>query len=102
MEGKEKTLRWVAEQTACICIHPYVFPCTVVAKSINESVYKVRKWMKELENDGYVKKDYEGGYDEYSGVIYCIHGYSLTEKGKETEYYKDKYKKELQWWTSRL
>lgn len=100
--AKEDALKWIAEQTAAISNHPYVFSCTWIAKSIGESVHKVRKYMKELEKEGYVKKDHEGGYSEYTGNIYCIHGYSLTEKGAETEYYKDKEKAEMEYWISTL
>ena len=96
--AKEEALKWIAEQTAAICNHPYVFSCTWIAKGINESVYKVRKYMKELEKEGYVKKSHEGGYDDWSGRIYCIHGYALTKKGSETDYYKEKHQTEVEYW----
>lgn len=98
--AKEDALKWVAEQTAAICNHPNVFPCTQIAKELNESLYKVRKYMKELESEGYVKKSYEGGYDDWTDRIYCIHGYSLTEKGADTEYYKDRYDIDVEYWNS--
>ena len=100
--AKEDALKWIAEQSAAICNHPYVFPCTWIAKDIGESVYKVRKYMKELEAEGYVKKDHEGGVDDWSATIYCIHGYSLTKKGTETQYYKDKYEEDKAWWAKHI
>ena len=100
--AKEDALKWICEQSAAICNHPYTFPCTWIAEDIGESVYKVRKYMKELEAEGYVKKNHEGGYDEYNGWIYCLHGYSLTAKGTETQYYKDKYERDKEWWAKHI
>ena len=78
---KDDALKWICERSASISDHPDVFSCTWIAKGIHESVYKVRKYMKELEADGYVRKDHEGGIDDWTNEIYYIHGYSLTEKG---------------------
>ena len=94
---KDDALKWICERSASISDHPDVFSCTWIAKGIHESVYKVRKYMKELEADGYVRKDHEGGVDECTCEIYCIHGYSLTKKGYEHKYYKDAMKKEVEW-----
>ena len=99
---KDDALKWICEHTAFISNHPYVFSCTWVAEEINESVYKVRKYMKELEAEGYVRKDHEGGIDSWTNDMYCIHGYSLTNKGFEHKYYKDAYKKEVEWWENNL
>ena len=98
VEIKDKVLKCICEHDALIDNHPEVFPCTWISKYINESVYKVRKCMKELESDGYVKKSSEGGFDDGSCEIYCIHGYALTEKGYEHKYYKDALEKEIEWW----
>lgn len=99
---KDDALKWICRQSAAICNHPDVFSCTWIAKGIHESVYKVRKCMKELESDGYVKKDHEGGISDWTSEIYCIHGYSLTEKGCEHKYYKDAYDKDVEWWNKHL
>ena len=53
---KDDALKWICERSASISDHPDVFSCTWIAKGIHESVYKVRKYMKELETDGYVRK----------------------------------------------
>lgn len=100
--GKEDALKCIAEHTAAICNHSDVFPCTMIARCIGESVYKVRKYMKELEAEGYVVKAHDGGVDDWSATIYCIHGYSLTAKGAETQYYKDKYEEEKAWWAKHI
>lgn len=96
--GKEQALKWIAEQSAAICNHPNVFPCTQIAKGIGEKTYKVRQYMKELEKDGYVSKSHEGGYDDWFDRIFCIHGYSLTQKGSETPFYKDRYESDMKFW----
>ena len=44
--------------------------------------------MRQLETDGYVKKGYCGGYDDWNERIFCIHGYTVTRKGAETDYWK--------------
>ena len=49
---------------------------------------RVRNAMKRLAMYGYVKKDFEGGYDEWWERLYCIHGYSLTDKGRATAIWK--------------
>lgn len=100
--AKEDALKWIAEQSAAICNHPTVFPCTAIAKGIGESPYKVRKYMKELEKEGYVEKSHEGGYDDWRDRIYCIHGYSLTPKGAKTEYYQHRFNMEADYWNSVL
>ena len=102
MTGKEKALKWIAEQSAAICNHPDVFSCTWIAKDIEEPVRKVRQWMKELEAEGYVKKSHDGGWDDWNAKIYCIHGYALTKKGAETDYYKERYKADVEYWNESL
>ncbi len=96
-DGKEAALKWLAEQSASICMHPDVYPCTWIAEGIGQSVRKVRSWMRELEAEGFVKKCHEGGIDDWTGEIYCIHGYALTRKGKATPYYQEAYKREVDW-----
>ena len=74
---KDDALKWICEQSAEISDHHDVFSCTWIAKGIHESVSQSRQ----MEADGYVRKDHEGGVDEWTNEIYYIHGYSLTEKG---------------------
>lgn len=100
--AKEDALKWIAEQSAAICNHPDTFPCTWIANCIGESVYKVRKYMKQLEAEGYVTKNHEGVYDDYNDRVFCLHGYSLTAKGTETQYYKDKYEEDKKWWAEHI
>lgn len=100
--AKEDALKWIAQQSAAVWNHADVFPCTRIAEGIGESVYKVRQYMKALMEEGYVTKAYEGGYNDWTDRVYCIHGYALTQKGADTPYYKDKYDAEVEWWNSRI
>ena len=52
------------------------------------SLYKARKIVHELENNGFIVKDYYGGQTD-EGYPFCVHGYRLTDLGKnELEIYK--------------
>lgn len=80
---------WICDRSACYgCPHPEVYPATWCAKDTGISLYRVRKAFKRLANAGYVEKDYEGGWDDWNERLYCIHGYSLTENGRNTSIWK--------------
>ncbi len=98
MTDNEAVLKWFCEQDAAICNHPSVFSCTWAAESLKISVRRVRKIMKQLEADGYVVKAHEGGWDDWTGKLYCIHGYAVTKKAQDTDYWKDYYAAEVEWW----
>ena len=51
------------------------------------TLYTVRKYVKELCDEGYLKKAYYGGSTE-DGIPYCTHGYLLTNKAKMTDTFK--------------
>jgi hypothetical protein len=44
--------------------------------------------MKRLAAYGYVEKGFEGGYNDWFERVYCIHGYSVTDKGRATAIWK--------------
>lgn len=68
------------------------YPSTLMAKSLNLSLYKVRKELKSLKEQGLVVADrYCEVTDE--GTI-LINGYTITEKAKQTEEYKKAYEEE--------
>ena len=98
LEDYQKCLKWICEEDAAICNHPYVYPCSWCAEVTGIPVKKVRKIMKQLEAEGYVVKDYEGGWDEWNGKLYCIHGYSVTEKGRQTKYWQEKDHADREYW----
>ena len=97
LSDREKCLKWICEEDAAICNHPFVYPCTWCSAITGIPVRKVRKIMKQLEAEGYVKKDSEGGYNDWADRIECIHGYSVTEKGRNTDYWKEQDRKEREW-----
>lgn len=66
---------------------PKIYSIKRLADRMNCSEYMVRKRIKELEAEGLVCKDYDGGQDE-DGNVYCYHGWSITEKAVKTELYK--------------
>ena len=59
-----------------------------ISKLTNRSLYKVRKAIKLLVDEGLLIADKEGEYDEDSGYVYCYRGYRVTEKGRNTKAYK--------------
>lgn len=81
--------KWICNQDTnyCTC-HAYVYSCTWCSENTGISLKRVRNAMKRLAMYGYVKKDFEGGYDEWWERLYCIHGYSLTDKGRATAIWK--------------
>lgn len=98
MDDYDSVLKFFCESDAMICRHPYVFPCTWCAESLKISLYRVRKAVKQLVTDGYLVKDSEGGWDEWSGHIYCLRGYSLTEKARQHQFWKDMNESEIRYW----
>ena len=71
--------------------HP--FPSGYIAEELNLPFSKVVYRLRKLKRDGYVKSFYEGGRDE-DGNVYCLHGWGITEKTKNTEEYKKAWEKE--------
>ena len=95
LSDREKCLKWICEADAEIyAFNLYVYPCTWCSNITGIPVKTDRKIMKQLETEGYVKKDSTGGYDEWADRIFCIHGYSVTMKGRNTEYWKSQNKRE--------
>ena len=97
MSDYDKCLKAICEADAEISIHPYTYPCTYIARLVNLPVKKVRQIMRKLEENGYVIRNHEGGWDDWSEKLYCIHGYSVTRKGQETKYWQDADKAEREY-----
>lgn len=100
LNDRDKCLKCWCELSARIDNSSNTIPCTSISKITGISKEVVRKIAKELERDGYIVKEHDGGFDEDSGRVYCIHGYCITNKGMELEWYKDKYKKEIEYWNN--
>lgn len=62
------------------------FPSTVLSKCCNLSLYKTRKELKSLKEQGYVIADRYAKSTEDGQIL--LNGYTITEKAKETEEYK--------------
>ena len=65
--------------------HP--FPATVIAEMLTKSVHKVRYHLRKLKQQGLVKSFYEGGQTE-EGEVYCLWGWTITDKALTTNEYK--------------
>ena len=83
----------------CLCDHcvnimdgwvPY--PSTAMAKRLNLSLYKIRKELKSLKDQGLVVADRYCEVTDEGTVL--INGYTITEKAKQTEEYKKAYEEE--------
>lgn len=82
--------------TACVMNRIHVLPSTVVSRGLGISLYKTRKYIKELVADGLLKSDIvvDNYDDDYPPIL--VRGYCLTKKGFETEEYKNAWEKELE------
>lgn len=72
----------------------YPIPSTLLSRLCNTSLYKTRKEINKLKEQGLIVSDRycEIGEDRN----YLINGYTITEKAKETEEYKIAYENEQQ------
>lgn len=68
------------------------FPSTVLCKLCGLSLYKTRKELKNLKEQGYVVADRYTENTEERTIL--INGYTITDKAKETEEYKKAYQEE--------
>ena len=63
------------------------YPSTFIASQLNISVDKVRYQLKKLKEQELVESFRYGGQTE-DGDVYCMRGFRITDKAKETEEYK--------------
>ena len=70
------------------------YPLTMLCKVCNLSLYKTRKELKALKEQGYVIADKYTESTEDGQIL--INGYAITEKAKETEEYKKAFEEEKQ------
>lgn len=68
------------------------FPSTVLSKSCNLSLYKTRKELKKIKEQGYVVADRYTESTEDGQIL--LNGYTITDKAKETEEYKKAFETE--------
>ena len=81
----------------------YPQPATSISYTTKISIYKTRKILHKLQNEGIVKFErgyvpdrfsYEGELEE-EAFFYC--GWELTDKGKNNDTYKKMYKEYCEW-----
>lgn len=71
----------------------YPYPSTALAKTTKLSVGKVRYQLKKLKEQKLVESFREGGQTE-DGEVYCLRGFRITDKAKESKEYKKAYEEE--------
>lgn len=71
--------------------HPY--PATAIASYLGLSIGKVRYHLKKLKEQGLVESFHEGGMTE-DGQLYCIWGWTITEKAQSTKEFQIAYEEE--------
>ena len=65
-----------------------IIPSTYISKRLDCSLYRARKIIKSLVNQGLLESCIESEYSDYSEMSYIIRGYRLTQKGYESHEYK--------------
>lgn len=71
----------------------YPYPSTGIARNTGISLGKVRYQLKKLKKDGLVESFSMGGQDE-DGNVYCMRGFGITERAKQTQEYKKAFEEE--------
>lgn len=94
---KDDLLLYMCKRTAAIPFgyDPNIYSIPNLSKCLNQTKYRIRKLMKELEADGAVVKTYDGCIDE-DGYPHCYHGWGITEQTRNTDMYKQCYKEALE------
>lgn len=100
---RDKLLK-IMINTFSSCMNPG-FPISMrnIAQLEKETYYQVRKYMKQLEKEGLVKKemfyypgDYSYEYGCYESEGYLVVGWNITEKCRQLEEYKKAEKEEIE------
>lgn len=66
-----------------------IIPSTYLARLLKKPIRDIRKTLKELEKEGFIRYGYEGGWNESSERPYCTWGYCITKKAMELPEYKE-------------
>lgn len=99
---RDKLLK-IMINTFCSCMNPgYPISIRNIAELEKETYYQVRKYMKQLESEGLVKKenfyylgDYNYEYGVYESEGCLIKGWTITDKCRDLEEYKKAEQKEI-------
>lgn len=73
----------------CNCMSGWLpLPARLLAKDNNCTLYMARKCLKQLKDEGLVISDIWHEYNEYSCRNILLRGFTITDKAKETEIFK--------------
>lgn len=72
----------------------YPFPSTVLSKLCGLSLYKTRKELKRLKQEGFVISQHYSEYSDWDCQYHLYNGYTITTKAHETEEYKKAFEEE--------
>lgn len=64
-------------------------PSTLIAAMFDITLYKARKIIKTLVNKGLLQSGCDSWFDDYYCQQIIIRGYTVTEKGKQTDIFKE-------------
>ncbi len=76
---------------SCSCGMP--LPASYLAQRLNISLYKCKKHLHELKEQGLVEVVRGGYYDDYYGKNFLYCGWYITKKAEETQVYKEENQK---------
>ena len=93
-ELKKDVLMILIRITGDIMPGAEIIPSTYIARLLKKPIRNVRKALKELEKEGFIRYGYEGGWNDYSARPYCTWGYCITKKAVELPEYKEAKKQE--------
>ena len=68
--------------------YDYIATTGSLAWQLGISKYKARKYLKEYEQEGLVKRVCEGGFDDDELSVWCIKGWVITPKVRYMDIYK--------------
>lgn len=73
-----------------LCMHTpdFILTTGTASRILNCSAYKVRKVLKQLEKDGLAQRVCEGGCGEEELYVWCIKGWTVTQKTRLLDIFK--------------
>lgn len=93
-DAKEEVLRRFIDMDVAICYGCW-FPTSAkhIAAISRIPLTTVREAIKLLKEEGYLERGHEGGISEDGP--YCRHGYFVTDKARELDYWKEAHRREV-------
>lgn len=94
IELKQEVLTILIRVAVDIMPGAEIIPSSHIARLLKKPIRDIRKVLKELEKEGFIRYGYEGGWNEYRERPFCIWGYYITKKATELPEYKEAEKEE--------